>query len=414
MASISDRTGLLLQRLGPSLLVAKQPSLADTDNTIDISGGENELIQQELHQVLQEANSGATADELFSLPVTFGGNQDARENLAKFFNGYFDPARKVLPDQIVLTAGAGNAIELLMQSTCDEGDSVIVPAPLWFGFLPYISGRPKVNIITATPPDYTRHAEDLVLAIEAAFEAAQEPNRVKALILTNPQNPLSRCYPKDVILECVKFCNRKGLHFISDEIYALATFGFAINDQPGFHSALSIPSEPEDGLGIDPSKIHVVWSPSKLFGLGGLRIGNPPLRAATSLLAYAGVSALSTSMLNTLLASPALPELLEMNSSRLTASYQIFADGLARLGVDFIPASEGLFVFARIGKDLKSQEDELAFKANLEQHGGVRVSPGWLYNQSTREFGWARLTISIPQERAEEVMVRLTDFLTGN
>lgn len=119
-------------------------------------------------------------------------------------------------------------------------------------------------------------------------------------------------------------------------------------------------------------------------------------------------------MLNTLLASPALPELLEKNSSRLTASYQIFADGLACLGVDFIPASEGLFVFARIGKDLQSQEEELALKANLEQHEGVRVSPGWLYNQSTREFGWARLTISIPQERAEEVMVRLSNFLTKN
>ncbi|CAI6100703.1 unnamed protein product [Clonostachys chloroleuca] len=412
MASLSNRTGVLLQQLGPSLLVAKQPSLTDTDSIIDISGGENELLQQELHQVLQLAISEATADELFSLPVTFGGNQDARENLTKFFNGYFDPARKVLPDQIVLTAGAGNGIEILMQSICDEGDSVIVPAPLWW--------RPKVNIITATPPNYARHAQDLVLAIEAAFEAAQEPSRVKALILTNPQNPLSRCYPKDVILECVKFCNKKGLHFISDEIYALATFGSAINGQPRFHSALSIQSEPEDGLSFDPSKIHVVWSPSKLFGLGGLRIGcivsqdNPPLRAATSLLAYAGISALSTSMLNTLLASPALPELLEKNSSRLTASYQIFADGLARLGVDFIPASEGLFVFARIGKDLQSQEEELALKANLEQHEGVRVSPGWLYNQSTREFGWARLTISIPQERAEEVMVRLSNFLTKN
>lgn len=64
MASLSNRTGVLLQQLGPSLLVAKQPSLTDTDSIIDISGGENELLQQELHQVLQLAISGATADEV--------------------------------------------------------------------------------------------------------------------------------------------------------------------------------------------------------------------------------------------------------------------------------------------------------------------------------------------------------------
>ena len=115
-------------------------------------------------------------------------------------------------------------------------------------------------------------------------------------------------------------------------------------------------------------------------------------------------------MLTSLLTGARLTELLALNSERLSASYKVFAEGFQRLGVDFIRPSEGLFVFAKIGKRVKSRDEENEMAAGLEQHG-LRVSPGWLYYPATHEFGWARITIAVPKNLAEDSMHRLSMFL---
>lgn len=72
----------------------------------------------------------------------------------------------------------------------------------------------------------------------------------------------------------MEFCQERGLHFISDEIYALEKLNDVPDSYPSFVSALSLtePLVPEGAVKIDPSRVHVVWSASKLFGAGGLRI----------------------------------------------------------------------------------------------------------------------------------------------
>ena len=113
----------------------------------------------------------------------------------------------------------------------------------------------------------------LIPALEAEFERSERP--VKALLMTNPHNPLARCYPRWCIEECMKFCQRRNIHYISDEVYALTSFSCPKQEElPAFVSALSIDV---DNLGCDPSRVHVVWGPSKDFGQNGIRIVNSSL-----------------------------------------------------------------------------------------------------------------------------------------
>lgn len=65
------------------------------------------------------------------MPPADGGHVAVRETLASFFNSYFDPIHPVLPEHIVLTAGASDALESLIHAICDDGDSVIIPGPYW-------------------------------------------------------------------------------------------------------------------------------------------------------------------------------------------------------------------------------------------------------------------------------------------
>lgn len=72
----------------------------------------------------------------------------------------------------------------------------------------------------------------------------------------------------------MEFCQERGLHLISDEILALSSLNGAPDDCPPFVSALSL-TEPlvrEGAVKIDPSRVHVVWSASKLFGSSGFRV----------------------------------------------------------------------------------------------------------------------------------------------
>jgi aspartate/methionine/tyrosine aminotransferase len=128
-------------------------------------------------------------------------------------------------------------------------------------------------IIPARTPSVHSHFEDVLSAITTVYNALDNPSRVKAVLLTNPHNPLSRVYTPDMIRACMRFCHKRGMHFISDEVYALASLGGAQNNGPQFVSALAV-SDADDtcDMGIDCSRTHVVWSPSKLFGISGIRV----------------------------------------------------------------------------------------------------------------------------------------------
>ena len=66
-----------------------------------------------------------------SYPPGFGGDPELLEALASLFNTYFHPSIPVQPGHIITTSGAGNALDALLCSVCDDGDSVLVPGPYW-------------------------------------------------------------------------------------------------------------------------------------------------------------------------------------------------------------------------------------------------------------------------------------------
>jgi hypothetical protein len=117
---------------------------------------------------------------------------------------------------------------------------------------------------------------EIVEAITAAYHADLYPERIRAVVLTNPNNPLGRCYAPEVLRECLWFCHAHDLHFISDEVYALSAFRTDPGSPP-FTSALSLldGEAGSDTSRVPPimaSRVHVVWSLSKDFGCSGVRL----------------------------------------------------------------------------------------------------------------------------------------------
>ena len=76
----------------------------------------------------------------------------------------------------------------------------------------------------------------------------------------------------------MRFCNEHGLHYISDEVFALSVLPHVEDAEdagPPFVSALTVVGGQADTESnaaiIDRSRVHVLWSLSKDFASSGVR-----------------------------------------------------------------------------------------------------------------------------------------------
>lgn len=291
-----------------------------------------------------------------------------------------------------------------------------------------IKNRSSVVPIAVNAPDISLAVTDALLpALETAIESAT--CQVKAMLISNPHNPLGQCYPKSVLEGFVRFCNKHKIHLISDEIYAMTAFKTddLINPVP-FTSILSIDIA---NLGCDLSLIHTIWSTSKDFGVNGVRMvsnnrlqfmfltdltdlkqgctvtqGNKALAVGHALAALYLTSSLTAVFVVALLTSPELPALLELNSQRLARSYEILTAFFKSNSIAYIPCNSGLYVLARLAPMAKTWEDEATVIQKMKDTG-VLVAAGHGYHCPENEKGWARVSFTVKVAELEEAIRRL-------
>jgi aspartate/methionine/tyrosine aminotransferase len=102
-------------------------------------------------------------------------------------------------------------------------------------------------------------------ACQLALEQAGCP--IRALLLTNPQNPVGIISPRARLQALLAWAASHGIHVIMDEVYALSVFGAISDSADAFVSALAMRDLP------DPQRVHFVWGPSKDLCMNGIRCG---------------------------------------------------------------------------------------------------------------------------------------------
>lgn len=94
--------------------------------------------------------------------------------------------------------------------------------------------------------------------------------------MCSPNTPADGCWSPEIIRDFMSFCHERGLHYISDDVYAHCTIRNpdSLESQTPFSSALSLLDKPAKGKSevIGKSYVHTVWSVSKGFGSPGMRI----------------------------------------------------------------------------------------------------------------------------------------------
>ena len=155
---------------------------------------------------------------------------------------------------IVMTCGAAAAANVVLKTTLNPGDEVIILAPYFFEYLYYIDNHGGVPVVVDT-------TEQFRLDLPAIEQAVN--SRTRAIILNSPNNPSGVVYSSGEIAGLADLLNRKQAE--------LGTEIFLVSDEPYKRILFDGKEFPQ----IVPSYTNsvIVTSHAKDLALPGERIG---------------------------------------------------------------------------------------------------------------------------------------------
>ena len=140
------------------------------------------------------------------------GLETLREKIAAYLRMRYHVAYSP-KDEVLVTVGASEGIDLAMRALVCPGDEVLIPEPS------YVSYAPTVTFAGGTPVPVQTRAKDCFAMTASALREAITP-RTKALILPYPNNPTGGVMNREQLIEIAQVLAETDIVVISDEIYS--------------------------------------------------------------------------------------------------------------------------------------------------------------------------------------------------
>ncbi len=143
------------------------------------------------------------------------GLRETREAVAGFLSK--EHGVPITWEQVIMTCGAGGALNVALKTILDQGEEVLVLSPYFVEYLFYIDNHNGIGKLVRTNEDFTLNLKEI--------EAAISP-KTKAIILNSPNNPSGRIYDENslnnlgILLETIKQKNNQTIYLLSDEPYS--------------------------------------------------------------------------------------------------------------------------------------------------------------------------------------------------
>ncbi len=179
-------------------------------------------------------------------------------------------------DDIIVTCGGSEAVQMAFMVCLNPGDEVIIPEPAYANYMGFTC---ETGAVVRT---ITTHIEDgFALPPVEEFEKVIN-ERTRAIMICNPNNPTGTLYSREELMRLRDLVKKYDLFLFADEVYR----EFIYSDAP-YTSAMHLE-------GIE-NNVIMIDSVSKRYSECGIRIGafitrNKEVRAAAMKLAQARLS----------------------------------------------------------------------------------------------------------------------------
>ncbi|MDC3416954.1 aminotransferase [Aquibacillus sp. 3ASR75-54] len=355
------------------------------DNVISLGVGEPDFVTpwnviEASYHSLEQGYTAYTAN---------AGLLELRVEISKYleqnFNVSYNPE-----NQLIVTVGASQAIDLALRAILNPGEEVIVVTPSFVSYAPSVTLAGGAPVIIDTDPDneFKVRPEQIEQAIT---------DKTKAIMLCSPNNPTGTVLSKAELEKIAAVIKKHDLLVISDEIYAELAYD---------ERAISIASLP----GMSERTI-LISGFSKAFAMTGWRLGYAAgpveiLQAMTKIHQYTIMCA------PTMAQHGALEALRNGGNSvqKMKMSYQqrrnLVVKAFNEMGLDCHNPGGAFYVFPSIKKTGLSSE---SFAEQLLQKERVAVVPGNVFGQSGE--GYIRCSYATSLKQLDESMKRISKFV---
>ena len=292
-------------------------------------------------------------------------------------------------EEVLVTTGASEAVDLALRAIVDPGDAVAIQSPA------YISYGPGVRFSGGDPlPVSTRAENDFVLTYDDLERAGAAD--AEALMLCYPNNPTGATATADELAEIATFAREHDLTVLSDEIYAGLTYD-------GDHTSIAtLPGMRE--------RTVVFNGFSKAYAMTGLRLGYAlgpaeAIDAMNRIHQYTMLSAPTTAQYAALDALEScdgdVAEMRNQYDRRRRFVISRFRD----MGISCFPASGAFYAFPECPGD-----DAETFAEELLQSEKVALVPGTAFGAGGA--GHLRVSYATGMEDLKTAMDRIESFIT--
>lgn len=293
-------------------------------------------------------------------------------------------------DEIIVTVGASEAVDMCLRAVIEPGDEIIVPEPSFVCYRPCadIMGAKTVTLSTKAENGFKLKKDELIAHIT---------DKTKALILSYPNNPTGAVMTREDLKELADVLKEKNILVISDEIYSELTY-------EGVHCSIA----EFDGM---RERTVVINGFSKAYAMTGFRLGyimGPKeiisaivklhqygIMSAPTLSQYAGIEALKYGDSD-----------IEMMRNEYNMRRRILVNGLNELGLTCFNPLGAFYVFPSIKSTGYTSEE---FCDKLLQNEKLAVIPGTAFGKCGE--GYVRISYAYSLDTIREALKRIEAFL---
>lgn len=318
------------------------------------------------------------------------GTVELRSEAAHYlqkFDLHYDEA-----DEILITVGASEGIDLALRALVNPGDEVLVVEPSYVSYIPCVlmAGGVPVHLCMKEENRFRLTAKELEEAIT---------EKTKVLLLPFPSNPTGAIMEREDLEAILQILIDHDIFVISDEIYAELTYGkkhVSIAALPGMYE-----------------RTVVLNGFSKAFAMTGWRLGlaaGPAevIAAMNKIHQFTIMSAGTTSQVAALeaLSSPLRESEIAAMRDEYDARRQLMVAGFREMGLDVVEPEGAFYVFPSIKKTGMSSQE---FCKALLDDQKVAVIPGDAFGQCGD--GYIRVSYAYSQEAIRICLEKIGAFL---